>query len=195
MMLWKQRIRWCSWLLLVFPLVASGELNKKYNYTVAATITRGSCQVSLPGGSTLDVPQVDRALLQNGSIQNPTPFDVEISNCIGTPTSAPTLTVTGNTIGTSEPGKYLFNNGDNSGEQSSKAQGYGITLSETSLSNWDTNKLLTTDQEIHLTNLEPNGEKKTLYVGVGCGTQVDCRQTTLVTGSLQATLTFSFAYK
>lgn len=188
---WRRCLNIASWWL---GLVSVAAVGAPVPYTVSVMILPGSCQVDIPQ-STVSIPGVDRELLKDGSIQGERAVPVNISACGGvvSPIQFPTLTITGNTVpGAEGANKYLFNEG---GEGS--AVGYGITLSQESLSSWNEAKLVPSGGDVQLSE-EPGPYTDgvaTFYVGVGCGQQSDCVMSGLTPGELTAKLTFTFSYK
>ncbi|MGQ6506123.1 fimbrial protein [Serratia marcescens] len=171
-------------------LMAGGAQAETYN--LATTISSGTCTVTA-SESVVTLPDVERDVLDNGTLQQMHPLTISAQKCLGVGgrSTSPVLLVSGTTAtapaGTSD---YLFN----SGGANSTAKGYGIVVSTQNDTTWNTANLLKNGDAFPLLDINTDN---TLYVAVGCGDTTTCslRDADHASGSLSAGITFTFKYQ
>lgn len=176
--------------------VFSGGLWAESNatLTMTATIPQTACTVSLTPASPLDLGDVDSSKMTTRSISSEQKVTLKLTKCgLGNSDTTPQVTLTGlhpakgKDVGDGDI-NYLFRD-----DTASTSRNYFIVIANKSSPAYTGSDVYKEGDGVYSGSKGESGSgvSKDVYIGATCATV--CAKA--LSGSLQATLTFTFAYK
>lgn len=176
-----------KYLLLSLLLFLSRDVSAINTLSVTSTIEPSSCTVELTP-HTVPLGNIDPTTIVAGDhklFSGAADHEVTVNTkCPVLGTGTPVITLSGTELSTAEP--KLFR------DSSSSSQGFGIGIAPIAAPGVAPEWTKLVGNGDHFTATP--GTNQTVAVAVGCGSSLDCAANSLMAGSLNATVVFTFAY-